>query len=193
MSSPAKTVVASPPAVASPPWFDWLCLVLAIIFAFVSYPDVFVKISSLWTVKPKFAESFPWGEAVASIITNYQETARMLLQSSVGLIAASWGIVAIQHDYAKRLLRTGPRQLIFIIGTLCLLFSCYSYLRFNHDMTFYLQIAQKTMSDPDLKNGAIPDLQHGTVIAHLNAQVVGIGLGALCIALPVVSSWKESR
>lgn len=165
---------------------QWIVVVVAVLLCVTSYPDAFAAVSKHFIKSPDVVPSQKWGDLSEIVVSNYVETARSILEAALTLLAASWGFVAIQKDHASWLLSTRKTKIIFLLGSMCLILSCLSFLRFNYDLTFYLQIAQQTQS--------VPNLNHASIITHLNAQVFGITSGAVCIALTVVSaSWFTSK
>ncbi len=161
-----------------------LTLILAIFFVLTSVPHVFA--SSVWHlfVHSYYAEAVAYTDQVKMVVDNYFETGRSLVQAALTFIAAGWALVAIQKEHSFFVLRNNTIKLMFICATYCAVLSCYAYLLFVSDVTYYLQLVDKSKS--------IPDVLNSDFTRYFYAQVYGITGSAVCMGLTVIgATWLQ--
>ncbi len=158
------------------------CLAICILLAVTSIPAVFVRVSNYADPSPTSTESFKFDEQTKLAIENRFETGRYLLQTALGLIAVSWGVIAIGDDKAKKMLGSGESKAMFLLGSVCLVFSALAYMQLTDTLSHYLQVSTRISSKP------LPDLGHRAVSGRAGAQVWGIIAGAACKGLSIMSS-----
>lgn len=152
-------------------------VLVTVILTVTTFPNAFCFLYQTFGDPPNQVPPLDYNKPqISFLVENSITTAFSLFQTSLLFIGASWGLVAIE----KEILCQTADRIVFCLGSICLLFSCFSYHRY-HD--YLCQQVQDSAVD-----GFIPDLRSPFVMENYYAQAWGVVAGAICIGTSIVSA-----